>query len=101
MMIWAILVLTSIYTFATSALAGNYAQVGEAARLAAKRAGVSATASGVGCFTAVLNWAITACWTVYAYQIGDWRFAAIALIPKAAGILLHLARPRQRAEIVR
>lgn len=101
MMIWAILILTTIYTFASSALAGNYAQVTEAARQSAKRVGISAGASVTGCSMALVAWAITACWVIYAVQVNDWRFATIALVPKAMGVLVHLARPKHRVEIVR
>lgn len=92
-MIWIILALTTLHSISASAIAGSYAQVTDAARQAAIRAGMSATASGVGCSMALLVWAIAACWCVYAYLVGDWRFAAIALIPKAMGIIVHLARP--------
>lgn len=100
-MIWAIVILTSLWSFAATALAGNHTQVMDATRKALKANGFSAASSSTGCFMAIVAWAIAACWVVYAFQVHDWRFAAIALIPKAAGMLLHLARPRQRAEIVR
>lgn len=98
MMIWAILILTAVFTFAATALSASNAEATEAARQSLKRNGLTLTASYLGCFMALMPWLIAACWVVYAIQQADWRFAAIALLPKVASVVIGMAQAKRKPE---
>lgn len=96
-MIWAILILTSIGASLNLVTLQANAEVTAYARQTYKRhgAGIGAPA---GCLIAVVGWAILVCWCVYAWQVADWRFAAIPAISMGLRLLGSMLFKPSKAE---
>lgn len=79
MILWLILATVTLASVLSVAVVGANREVSQATRAAMKQYGVA------GCSLALIwmlsGLVIAALWTVYAYQVKDWRFAAIVWVP--------------------
>lgn len=91
MTIWLILILTTLVSTYTAVMAGANEHVYRAARVAAKTSRQSTTLTIVNMLAAC---GIAACWTVYAFEVGDWRFAAITWVPIVTNVMLRAVMPK-------
>ena len=97
MTLWLILAVSTLY--ATATLIGAAAQ--ERAMMASRRE-LAADKRGrllVGCIAPLGMLTTTSLWVVYSFEVGDWRFAAIAIIPGAVGLIVKWMFGREGGEI--
>lgn len=99
MTVWLLLACSGLTSLGVFALY----QANEAARAdvkaALRRHGV--VGSPMAVVVALCGWVALALWTVYAAQVGDWRFAAIPWAPLVARFLAWAMNHQTRAEVSR
>lgn len=87
MTLWAILATSTLFSLAT--LTG--AAASERAMMASRRE-LTRDKRGqllLGCISPLGMLATTTLWVVYSVEVGDWRFAAIAIIPGSVGLIVR------------
>lgn len=97
MTLWLILAVSTLYSAAT--LVG--AAASERAMMASRRE-LSADKRGrllMGCIAPLGMVITTALWAVYSFEVDDWRFAAIAIVPGSVGLIVRCLFGREGGEI--
>lgn len=93
MMIWTILAITALSNVIAVALASAHERVTQATRAALKRERMGGGLISLGLLLSLFNIALATCWTLYAFEVEDWRFAAITWIPIVLGWIVRWTRP--------
>jgi hypothetical protein len=97
MVVTLILILVSVASVLALAVVMVNREVAQATQTAMKQHGVA------GCSLALIwmisGLAVAALWTVYAYQVRDWRFAAIVWIPIICRWIGNVAEKATRREV--
>lgn len=91
-MIWTILIATALINLVSLALAGANQRVHQATIAAIKREDGLRGGVTLGAVALLSGLSLATCWTVYAFQVEDWRFAAIAWIPIVTGAISRAVR---------
>jgi hypothetical protein len=89
MILWFMLGVSTLMAFTALALVSANAAARKDIEAAWRRHGVKGTP--IGCTAVLASWALVALWVVYAVQVGEWRIAAIAVLPGVAGIIARIA----------
>jgi len=90
--IWTILIATVVANLFGLALASANERVQQATRAAIKQQGGLRGGITTAVVAVLAGLTIATCWTVYAFQVDDWRFAAIAWVPVVAGWINRAVR---------
>lgn len=91
-MIWTILITTVLTNLLALAVSSANERVHQATRAAVKRERKFRGGIVAGLLFMALGWTQATCWTVYAFQVEDWRFAAIAWVPIVAAWINQAVR---------
>lgn len=97
MTLWLILAMSTLYSVAT--LIG--AAVNERAMMASRRELASDKRGRLlmGCIAPLGMLTTTGLWVVYSFEVGDWRFAAIAIVPGSVGLIVKWMFGREGGDI--
>lgn len=88
LLLWLILAATTTQSAAWMATSSNNRQFMALAREHKVELRVSPGLTG---FSIVMGLVVAAGWTVYSFQVDDWRFAAISWIPIVFGVIGRVA----------
>lgn len=97
MIVWLLLGMSLVMTLASVALTAANAEATAASRAAFRRYGVAG--APLGCVIAVVALVNACLWTWYAFDVHDWRFAAIAWLPMTSRWIVSATK--KRADVTR
>lgn len=98
MTLWAILATSTLFSLATliGAAASERAMMASRRELTRDKRGQLL----LGCISPLGMLATTTLWVVYSFEVGDWRFAAIAIIPGSVGLIVRRFIGREGGDVV-
>lgn len=92
MILWLLLGMSVVMTLASVALTAANAEATTASKAAFRKYGVAG--APLGCVITVVALANACLWTWYAFDVNDWRFAAIFWLPMTSRWIVAATKKR-------